>query len=179
MSQTVSQVDPHPAAALPEGQRLEYLRLVASMATVDGHIAEAERTKLERLGRVLGLRSSLTAPLFAALRRGELDAPVPAEHAATWRNQGGVRWHLVIDSIVIAFADGALARTESERVGRLARLMSVSPAEVGKMAELVERILFQRAPDERVLARELGAAIGEPEGGEQVVALLHEVAGKP
>jgi len=167
----------HPAAALPEAERLEYLRLVASMAIADGRTAAAEMAKLERLGLALRLPPATTTPLMNAVREGRLDAPAPTEGARWFQGDSQVRWHLMIDSIVIAFSDGELASKESQRIAQLAGLLEVPPGEVARMAGLVEQILWKRDADQAALARELGAAVGAPDSGVRMIGTMKLIAG--
>jgi hypothetical protein len=167
----------HPAAALPEAERLEYLRLVASMAIADGRTAGAEMSKLVRLGETLRLPAAVTQPLMNAVREGHLDVEAPTEGARWFKAPNQIGWHLMIDSIVIAFSDGELASKESQRIAQLARLLEVTPGEVARMAGLVEQILWKREADQAALARELGAAVGAPDDGVRMIGVIKLVAG--
>lgn len=175
----MSQPDLHPAATLPEAERLEYLRLVASMALVDGRITGAELAKLERLGKTLSLAPHIIAPLIVAVRGGKLDQPAPTDEALWFKGPKAVRFHLMIDSIVLAFTDGKLAGAEGERIARLAQLLDVAREDVVRMARLIEKILWKREADEAVLARELGEAVGAPAEGARLLDSIRLVAGGP
>ena len=171
-------IAPHPAASLPLDDRLLYLRILASVAIADGHTDRPELAKLRRLAGVLELPDESTLPIFSSLMADRLDAVVTSTQAASFRGMRAVRSYLVMDAIVIAFSDARLLAGESRRIGELAVALGVDPDEVYMLAGFVEKILFKRDADHRVLAAELGAAVGAPGAGEGLVQMVRKLAGE-
>ena len=175
-------IAPHPAAHMVIEDRLVYLRTVVSIALADGRTEPRELEKLRRLVRVLELPSSALDEVLTALRaaRGSGDA-VPGASAAQvagFRGLRAVRSYLVMDAIAIAFSDAELVPAESRRIAELAHLVGVEPDEIYMLAGFVEKILFKRDADSRVLAAELGVAVGAPGAGEGLVEMVRRVAGE-
>lgn len=174
----MSQLAVHPAAELPEAERLEYFRLVASISLLDGHSDEAELSKLRRLANALHLHPAVTEPVFTSLGENHLDATVSPREALWFKEPRNVRWHLMIDSIAIAFTDGKLSDGEKARLADLARQLEIDPRDVEAMAARIESILFLRDSDYAVLTRELGAAVGGEQYGEHVVGRMRVLTGR-
>jgi uncharacterized tellurite resistance protein B-like protein len=168
----------HPAASLPEVERLEYMRLIASIALVDGQSDSVEVGKLHRLADALRLHPDVTKPLFDSLTQSRLDAAVSPREVVWFKEPKMLRWHLMLDSIAIAFSDGKLSETETRRIAELARLLEVPAEDVSRMASMIENILFKRDADHVVLARELGEAIGSADHGEHVVGRMRTITGR-
>lgn len=173
----MSQLSVHPVAELPEADRLEYIRLVASIALCDGFTDPHEIGKLHRLADALHLHEAVTAPLFQSLEQDRLDAPVLSREAVWFKNPLPVRWHLMIDSIAVAFSDGRLSPGETQRLAELARQLEIPPEDVMKMADRIESILFKQDADHAHLARELGAAVGGDHHGEHLVGRVRKLSG--
>ena len=156
----MSKVSKHPAAALPEPERAEYWNVVASLAVVDGSVAEDERKKIGRLGEVLELSEDVRKTQLAALSKGRTSGAVTREAMDRIRDQPMLRTSLMMDAIVIAFSDGKLMPSESKQLGLLARGLGISHEEVLKTARLVERILFSREGEsDQALTAEFGESL--------------------
>lgn len=169
---------PHPAATLTEEDRSVYLRVVASIALADGRTDERELRKLRRLAGVLDLPRSLVDETLASVTPlgAGAAAGVRSAQIAAFRGLHTVRSYLVMDAIVIAFSDEELVPTESRRIADLAGLLGVSPDEIYMLAGFVEKILFKREANSRVLAAELGQAVGAPGAGEGLVEMVRQLA---
>lgn len=168
----------HPAASLSHEDRLAYLRIVSSMALADGHAEQRELDKLRRLAGALDLAPAATDKLFASLENNRLDASVTSAQTTAFRGHRAVRSYLVMDAIAIAFSDARLVESESSRIAELSHLVDVDPDEIYMLAGFVEKILFKRDADHRVLAAELGAAVGAPGAGEGLVQMVRRIAGE-
>ena len=174
----MSELAVHPAAELPEPERLEYFRLVASIALCDGRSDEAEIVKLRRLADALRLHKAVTEPIFTSLEENHLDMQVSPREALWFKEPREVRWHLMIDSIAIAFTDGRLSDGEKRRLTDLARQLEIDPQDVTRMAERIESILFLRHADYAVLTKELGAAVGGEQFGKHVIGRVRHLSGR-
>ena len=174
----MTKVTPHPAAALTEPERAEYWNVVASLAVVDGSVAEGERKKIGRLGEVLELSEEVRTAQLTALAKGKTAGAVTREAMDRIRDQPRLRASLMMDAIVIAFSDGKLMPSESKQLGLLARGLGISHEEVLKTARLVERILFGRQGEaDQELTAEFGESLaGAPSWLRRVSGMQEAVA---
>ena len=150
----------HPAASLPQSDRVEYLNVIASMALVDGRAAEPELMKLERLGEALALPTAIVAVELVSLKKGRIAGQVTREGMLRFRQKAAIRESLMMDSIVLAFSDGQLVPTESKQLTALATALGYAHEEVVALARMVEKILFKRGEvEDQFLARQFGETL--------------------
>jgi uncharacterized tellurite resistance protein B-like protein len=128
----------HTARNLPEDQRLEYLVAVASMVCADGQVAESELEVVRTLCEALAVSAETAKNVLAAARH-----PDRARVDATASRLRGhpLRYALLTDAILVAFADGKVLPGESEEIAELADALGISRAHAGLIGRYVETVI--------------------------------------
>jgi uncharacterized tellurite resistance protein B-like protein len=151
----------HPARALREPDRIAYLAALAQLVSADGVVDRTEMARLAALCDALALSTEGRAALVDLAAEPD---PGRMHQILVWvRKDVALRYSLMADAIVIAFADGKLTSAEAAEVAEVARELEIEPAQAVLMARYVESIL--RAPSEktdpgtRLLSDELDAAL--------------------
>ena len=147
----------HPATTLSDLVRVDYFRAVASVAATDGFVDRSEVAKLHRLAAVLSIPADVADAQIAAVQKGAGQGR--ALLVATIRDDVPVRTSLMMDSLVIALADGKLAPGESKALGGLARDLGMSREAMIRLAAFVEKVVSNKESDAQVLARDLGTTL--------------------
>jgi uncharacterized tellurite resistance protein B-like protein len=153
----------HPARTLPEPQKIEYLLAVAQFVWADGVVARPEMRRLVDVCNALALSDAGREQLIAAAAAPD---PTRVEAAVHWiREDVALRFSLLGDAILIAFADGILADPEATEIGQLAQRMGVETAQAMAMARYVEGLLRvpsnKTDPSIRALSLQLEAALAK------------------
>jgi uncharacterized tellurite resistance protein B-like protein len=153
----------HPARSLPEAQRIEYLLAVAQFVWADGVVARPEMRHLRDMCQALALSDAGREELIAAAAapdRTRVDA------AVAWiKGDVALRFSLMGDAILIAFADGILAGPEADGIVELAQRLGVETSQAIAMARYVEGLLRRPSdktdPSIRLLSRQLEEALAK------------------
>src|SRR5262245_54576956 len=130
--------DPHKARSLPEDRRLDYITAVAAMVHADGEVSELELDVLRLLGEVLDI-SPQAMPRI-------LESACNPDHRkveyilGTFRDDP-LRFALLPDAILVAFADEVLAAGETEEIAEFAEALHISTAQAVSIARYVESAL--------------------------------------
>jgi uncharacterized tellurite resistance protein B-like protein len=129
----------HAARGLSDGDRVDYLIAVASMAFADAHVDDSEIAVLHKLCQALDVSGPSEQSVIDAAR-----SPDPAKVDGILREIGrdvGLRVSLLADAILVAFADGKLDGAETALVARFAEKLSVSTGQAVMIARYVEAAL--------------------------------------
>jgi len=147
--------NPHKARSLPEDRRLDYITVIASMVHADGHVDEVELEVMRLLGEALDIPDKLMAGVIEAAR-----APDPQRVDALLASFGDdpLRFSLLTDAILVAFADEKLAAGETEQIADFAEALHISTAQAITIARYVESVLVDNDKKELAKALEEGLA---------------------
>ncbi|MCA9675492.1 MAG: TerB family tellurite resistance protein [Kofleriaceae bacterium] len=165
--------DGHVALGLSDADRVDYLKVVASVAFADQETDEAELGNLRAMCEALGLSDAGRDQVLAAAA----GADAAATDAIVTRLKADValRVPLLTDVITVAFADGKVAPAESRDISRLGRALDIESGQIGLIARYVEAIVMGADRDqEHALSRELGAGVAAEHRG-KVVRWLHRL----
>jgi len=130
--------DPHKARSLPEDRRIDYITAVASVVHADGEVSELELEVLRLLGEVLDIPpTSMPRILEAACNPDH----TRVEHILSTFRADPIRFALLTDAILVAFADEKLAAGETEEIAEFAEALHISTAQAVTIARYVESAL--------------------------------------
>lgn len=145
---------PHPATALPHNGRVEYLIAVAALVYADGEVAPGELEVVRALSRILELPDGAHNLVVASAKFPDykrVDAIL-----AKFRGDN-LRYTLLCDAVLVAFADGRLRPTETHELARFAHALGISSAQAIKIGQYVAESHTEHA----TLATELGESLEE------------------
>ena len=170
----------HPAAAMPEAARIGYAQAIASIVRADGKAHPSEQAKVVRLCDALGLSEAGRAEVKGAIR-----APNFAEIEAWLRRfvlDEALRYRLMWDALVMAFADGELASGERSELAAFAEVLGFTTDQVLAMALYVERTLgHKKKRGEPSLAEALMPGLDglpvDPASATEAIRWLHDAIG--
>lgn len=147
--------NPHKARSLPEDRRLDYITVIAAMVHADGHVDDVELEVLRLLGDAIDIPEKLMAGVIEAAR-----APDPLKVDALLASFGDdqLRFSLLTDAILVAFADEKLAAGETEQIADFAEALHISTAQAITIARYVESVLVDNDKKELAKALEEGLA---------------------
>src|SRR5262249_51193669 len=166
----------HPARALPEPHKIEYLLAVAQFVWADGVVHKQEMRRLSDVCEALALSEKGREALSAGAAEPD-DTRVEA--AVRWiKEDVALRFSLVADAILISFADGILADPEASEIVALARRMSVEKEQAMAMARYVEGLLrvpsHKTDPSIRILSLQLEKALAETDAAAAAATVAPE-----
>lgn len=147
--------NPHKARSLPEDRRLDYITVIAAMVHADGHVDDVELEVLRLLGDAIDIPEKLMAGVIEAAR-----APDPLKVDALLASFGDdqLRFSLLTDAILVAFADEKLAAGETEQIADFAEALHISTSQAITIARYVESVLVDNDKKELAKALEEGLA---------------------
>ncbi len=125
---------PHPATALPQNGRVEYLIAVAALVYADGEVDPGELDVLRALSRILDLPTGAHNLVMASAKFPDYKRVDTI--LAKFRGDN-LRFTLLCDAILVAFADGRLHPTETHEVARFAHALGISVAQAAKIGRYV------------------------------------------
>jgi tellurite resistance protein len=137
----------HPALALTESERTDYLMAVGSLVLADGVIDEREMARLRGLCNVLALSGAGEEAVVASASRP--DRGNVEKVLASLKQDNALCVALLTDALTIVFADGKLEPAETEHVATFTRALSVPTAQAVLIARHVERVLASEADEPR------------------------------
>jgi uncharacterized tellurite resistance protein B-like protein len=146
---------PHKARALPEDRRIDYLTAIASMVHADGHVDEVELEVLRLLGEAIEVPERVMPDVYEAARNP--DHRRVEAILATFKADP-LRFALLTDTILVAFADEKLAPGETEQIADVAEALDISRAHAVTIARYVESVLVDNDKKELAKALEEGLA---------------------
>jgi uncharacterized tellurite resistance protein B-like protein len=127
----------HPALALDEKRRVDYVMVVASMVYVDGVVDPKEQTLLGSLCRALGLPDETSAEV---LKTAGAPGRPDAKRLAHSFEDHEVRMSLLTDAIVMAYADGKVAAAEADAIAAFADAMGFTASQAALVARYVATV---------------------------------------
>ena len=136
----------HPALAVSEKDRIDYLLAVASIAWADRSADEAETTKLRQLCETLQVTGEAAERVVAAAT--EPDSRRVTKILRRFRNDS-LRFALLADVTLIAFSDGRVDSGEAEQIANYARELSLATAHATMIGRYVENAIHGR-PTEKL-----------------------------
>jgi uncharacterized tellurite resistance protein B-like protein len=165
---------PHPARGLPEPQRIDYLTAVGSILFADGTVSESELEKLrhmclalelspagveEVIGAFADAGGAQLSPLAAA---GQQPDPARVSRIVAGYRNKDLRFTLLTDAIVMAYADGRIDEGESEEIASWAEALQISTAQAVLIARYVAQVVSDEGEgDDKDLSKELAAGLAE------------------
>ena len=147
--------EPHAASELTMDKRVDYLVAVASIVYADGRATTDELAVLGMLCSVLDLTPRGIDVVVAAAQK-----PDPARVAEIVAGLEGDRLKhaLLVDAILVAFADGRVAREETREIAEFADAVGIGHAEAALIGRYVEEVIVEAEGHELSKALALGLA---------------------
>jgi uncharacterized tellurite resistance protein B-like protein len=130
--------DAHPAIASPMRVRIDYARVVASVATIDQGLDPQEIASLRRLCGALGLPPGATEGVVLFAQAPQADKVRESVEAL---RDTDLRLTVITDVVALAMADGKYHIAERKQIHALAALLLVSEPEVAAIEDYVSRSL--------------------------------------
>jgi len=148
--------EPHAADELSMEKRVDYLVAVGSIVYADGAASADELAVLTMLCSVLDLTPRGIEVVLTAARRP--DAARVAEIVAGLEG-AKLKQALLTDAILVAFADGRVAREESREIAEFASALGISAAEASQIGKYVEEVIVEA--EDHALSRALAEGLAE------------------
>jgi uncharacterized tellurite resistance protein B-like protein len=147
--------NPHKARFLSEDRRLDYITVIASVVHADGHVDDVELEVMRLLGEAIDLAPRLMPTVIDAARSPDLRR---VESILESFRDDPIRFSLLTDAILVAFADEKLAAGETEQIAEFADALGISTAQAVAIARYVECALVDADKKELAKALEEGLA---------------------
>lgn len=139
----------HPLKNYPEDQKIDYLCLVASIASVDEVLDNGEISTLREFCERIGIG----APGIGVII-GTIGDPSGLEGQAILSRLAhtDLRFTLLTDMLCMAYADGRISPAEREEIDNLAAKLEIPSAQVRAVDEYLKTVLARRADETEELA---------------------------
>jgi len=167
----------HPLSRYPEDERVDYLRIVGTLAAADGRIADSEITTLRTFCETIGISGIGIGMILVAV---ENPAVVEVQIILTRLIKTALKFTLLTDMLFLAQADGIVCPKEQAEIQKIAAWLQIAPAQLDVLNTYVEVVIAaqqsQRAEAKwqnrgRELAAEF-AGIGIPVGAVAIAGSL-------
>jgi uncharacterized tellurite resistance protein B-like protein len=152
----VNPENPHQARFLSEERRLEYMTVIASVVHSDGHVDDVELEVMRQLGEAIDLPSRQMPTVIDAARSPDLRRVEAI--LASFRDDP-IRFALLTDAILVAFADEKVAAGETEQIAEFADALGISTVQAVAIAKYVESSLVD--VDRKDLAKALEEGLAD------------------
>jgi uncharacterized tellurite resistance protein B-like protein len=130
--------DPHKARTLPEDRRIDYITAVAAVVHADGEVDDMELEVLRLLGEVLDVKP---ADMVHVIEAAQNPDHARVEEILASFSEDAIRFSLLTDAILVAFADEKLASGETAEIAEFAEALHISTAQAVTIARYVESVL--------------------------------------
>lgn len=136
----------HPLSNHPEEQVVDYLSIVAVIATADGEVSDSEISRLRELCTTIEISPAGRAKVIAA---AEDPSSLDTEAIVKRLVDTELKFSLITDMFFIAHADGQHLSQEHEEIKRLAALLTVSEEQLAAIEKYVQVVLKAQNSGER------------------------------
>jgi len=169
----------NPILNLPEAERVDYLTVLAMLASVEGGPSQKQTARLEELSKAFKLSEAGRARVKEALNN-----PPTAVRSILDRLSGSdLRFTLITDLISIAYADEEYSGREEAEIRQIAMILRITDEQVGEIRRYIQAMLEAekaRRPrrERKRLGRELAAglaSVGVPTSAVAVSGSLHSL----
>lgn len=127
--------DKHPMAKLPEDERIDYLRAVATIASCDGTVKDTEADLIRSLCKTLELSDKATGKVFGALYDPET---VPVNQILSSYSYKEERFTLLTDALFLAYADAPMNPAEEAAIKSMANDLRIDDNQIAAIRQYVE-----------------------------------------
>lgn len=149
---------PHAACALPEPQRIEYLTAVASILHADGAVVDSEIAKLRALCDALDVSAAGTEEVVAAARQPD---PARVSRIVAGYREKDLRFTLLTDAILLAYADGSVDVGESEEIASWAQVLDISTSQAVLIGRYVAEVVHGQDEGMGNLSKDLASGLAQ------------------
>ncbi len=140
----MTQEQRHPLSAYPDGEKVDYLCLIASMAAADNVVSDNELTQLRIFCDVAEIDAmNVSLVISAAADPLFLDIPAILKRLAGTE----LRFTLFSDLLFMAHADGIVSPGEEEDIQYIARYLDISREQVSVTNFYVKNVLTAQKAD--------------------------------
>jgi len=151
--------NPHKARSLSEERRLDYITAIASVVHADGRVDDVELEVMRLLGEAIELSPQAMNGVIAAARNPDHDK---VEAILASFKEDPIRFSLLTDAILVAFADEKVEAGETEQIAEFADALGISTAQAVTIARYVESVLVDSdKSDKKDLAKALEEGLAD------------------
>lgn len=129
------QKNKHPMTELPEDNRVDYLRAVATIAACDRSVEDAEVDQIRSLCKTLDLNDKATGRVFAALYNPD---SVPLKQILLGYSHDEARFTLLTDVLFLVYSDGPAVSSEETAIKDIAKDLRIDDNQIAAMRQYVE-----------------------------------------
>jgi uncharacterized tellurite resistance protein B-like protein len=134
----------HPLANYPEVERVDYLSIVASIASADGKVTDDEITKIREFCGAIGIGDIGIGMIIAAV---EDPSVVDLQPILTRLSQTDLKFTLLTDMLFMAHADGIVVPGEEEEICKIASMLNITPEQIEAINKYVEAVISAQHAD--------------------------------
>lgn len=147
----------HPLSGYPEEEIIDYLSVVAFIASADNDVTDAEVSKLRELCKAVGLGGIGIGKVIAA---AEDPTSVNIEEIISRLSESKLKFTLLTDMFFMAFADNIFAPSEEEEIKKVAAKLNINEEQLAAIQKYVKTLIdFQDFGDTEGDLKDLGAEV--------------------
>lgn len=128
----------HPLVEYPEVERVDYLSVVASLASVDGKVTDNEIERIREFCEQIDIGNIGIGLVIAAV---EDPSVVDVSTILSRLAQTDLKFTLLADMLFMAHADGICCPEEQEEIHKIATMLHISTEQIEAMNTYVETVL--------------------------------------
>lgn len=147
----------HPLANYPEDERVDYLCLVASIASADGEVTDDEITQLHEFCTGIEIGEFGIGMIINAV---EDPSVVDIQAIITRLSQTDLKFTLLTDMFFMAYADGIVSPGEEGEICKIAAKLQITRNQIAAIDRYVNAVISaQRPGDSQKDWKDLGSEI--------------------
>ena len=128
----------HPLLEYPEVERVDYLSVIASLASADGKVTDSEIVKIREFCERIDIHGFGISLIIAAV---EDPSVVDLASILPRMAQTDLKFTLLADLLFMAHADGRCSTDEQQEIHKIAAMLTISPEQIEAINAYVETVL--------------------------------------
>ena len=134
----------YPLSNYPEVEKVDYLSIVASIASADGKITDEEITKIREFCTMIGIGEIGIGMILAAIAD---PAIVDVQPILRRLSQTDLKFTLLTDMLFMAHADDIVSPDEKEEIRKIASMLKITPDQIAAIDKYVATVISTQNAD--------------------------------
>lgn len=151
----------HPLATYPEDQKIDYLCLIASIASADGTVSNDEITTIRQFCQSIAISDLGIGVIMSTIEEPSM---LDAQTTLTRLARTDLKFTLLADLLCMAYADGLVSPAEKEEISNIAAKLEITPPQITAIADYLQELLSRQRS-------EAGQTLGKQISNETVESL--------
>ncbi len=134
----------HPLADYPEVEKVDYFSIVASIASADGKVTDAEITQIREFCSAIGIGEIGIGVIIAVIGDPSM---IDLQAILNRLSKTELKFTLLTDMLFMAHADGIVSPNEEEEIRKIASMLDITQEQIEVINKYVEVVISAQHSD--------------------------------